>query len=91
MKAKAGLNRAILDASFSELNRQIEYKARWHTVVIARVPTRFPSSKLCSNCGWKNTTQTLKDRTFRCPECTMVLDRDINAARNIKNHAVPVH
>ncbi|WP_369780659.1 RNA-guided endonuclease InsQ/TnpB family protein [Streptomyces sp. R33] len=90
VRAKAGLNRAILDASFGELNRQIEYKARWHGVTIARVPTRFASSRLCSNCGWKNTTQTLKDRTFRCLECNMVLDRDINAARNIKQHAVPV-
>ncbi|MFJ9343777.1 RNA-guided endonuclease InsQ/TnpB family protein [Streptomyces sp. NPDC101733] len=90
VRAKAGLNRSILDASFSELNRQIEYKARWHGVTIARVPTHFASSQLCSNCGWKNTTQTLKDRTFRCVECNMVLDRDINAARNIKQHAVPV-
>ncbi|MGW2681539.1 RNA-guided endonuclease InsQ/TnpB family protein, partial [Streptomyces sp. NPDC001436] len=65
VRAKAGLNRAILDASFSELNRQIEYKARWHAVGIARVPAHFASSRLCSNCGWKHKTQTLKDRTFQ--------------------------
>ncbi|MFD4923039.1 RNA-guided endonuclease InsQ/TnpB family protein [Streptomyces goshikiensis] len=90
VRAKAGLNRAILEASLTEFNRQIEYKARWHAVDIIRVPNWFPSSRLCSNCGWKDTTQTLKDRTFRCKECTMALDRDINAARNIKEHAVPV-
>ncbi|WP_051809286.1 RNA-guided endonuclease InsQ/TnpB family protein [Streptomyces sp. NRRL S-378] len=90
VRAKAGLNRAILDASFRELNRQIEYKARWHGVQVARVPTFFPSSRTCSTCGWTNTTQTLKDRTFHCESCTMILDRDTNAARNIKKHAVPV-
>ncbi|MFG2753956.1 RNA-guided endonuclease InsQ/TnpB family protein [Streptomyces xanthophaeus] len=90
VRAKAGLNRAILDASFSEFNRQIQYKARWHAVTVARVDGWFASSRLCSNCGWKDTTQTLKDRTFRCLECNMVLDRDINAARNIKQNAVPV-
>ncbi|MFJ3882420.1 RNA-guided endonuclease InsQ/TnpB family protein [Streptomyces sp. NPDC090077] len=90
VRAKAGLNRSILDASFGELARQIEYKARWHAVGIARVPTHFASSRLCSNCGWKDTTQTLKDRTFECKECSMVLDRDVNAARNIKKHAVRV-
>ncbi|MFF3788130.1 RNA-guided endonuclease InsQ/TnpB family protein [Streptomyces sp. NPDC001933] len=90
VRQKAGLNRAILDVGFAEINRQIEYKARWHAVTIARVPTFFPSSKSCHQCGWIDTGQTLADRVFHCQGCGMVIDRDANAARNIKNHATPV-
>ncbi|MFD7398091.1 RNA-guided endonuclease InsQ/TnpB family protein [Streptomyces virginiae] len=90
VRQKAGLNRAILDAGFGELNRQITYKAAWHGATLARVPTFFPSSKTCSACGWINTELTLADREFACRSCGIVLDRDANAARNIKNHALPV-
>ncbi|MGW6871334.1 RNA-guided endonuclease InsQ/TnpB family protein [Streptomyces xanthophaeus] len=90
VRQKAGLNRAILDASFGELNRQIEYKAAWHGATIARVPTFFPSSKMCSACGWVDRAQTLKDREFQCHSCGLILDRDTNAARNIKANAVAV-
>ncbi|WP_424217033.1 RNA-guided endonuclease InsQ/TnpB family protein (plasmid) [Streptomyces sp. BI20] len=89
VRQKAGLNRSILDASFAELNRQIEYKAPWHGAVVARVGTYFPSSKTCSKCQWHNSQLTLNEREFRCQQCGMVLDRDANAARNIKAHATP--
>ncbi|MFI5987676.1 RNA-guided endonuclease InsQ/TnpB family protein [Streptomyces sp. NPDC051555] len=88
VRQKAGLNRAILDVGFAEINRQIEYKARWHAVTVARVPTFFRSSKTCHQCGWSDTAQTLADRTFHCQACGMIMDRDANAAYNIKNHAV---
>ncbi|MFD4764312.1 RNA-guided endonuclease InsQ/TnpB family protein [Streptomyces sp. NPDC058439] len=90
VRQKAGLNRAVLDVGFAEINRQIEYKARWHAVTVVRVPTFFPSSKRCHRCGWIDTGQTLADRVFHCQACGMVIDRDANAARNIKNHATPV-
>ncbi|WP_371681017.1 RNA-guided endonuclease InsQ/TnpB family protein [Streptomyces sp. NBC_01276] len=87
VRQKAGLNRGILDAAFGELNRQIEYKALSYGARIARVSTYFPSSKTCSGCGWINQEQTLKDRQFHCRDCGLVLDRDRNAARNIKANA----
>ncbi|GAA0924807.1 RNA-guided endonuclease TnpB family protein [Streptomyces thermoalcalitolerans] len=88
VRQKAGLNRAILDVGFGEINRQIEYKAAWHGVTVFRVPRFFPSSKTCHKCGWIDTGQTLNDRQFRCGSCGMVMDRDANAARNIKLNAV---
>ncbi|MFJ6722383.1 RNA-guided endonuclease InsQ/TnpB family protein [Streptomyces sp. NPDC091259] len=90
VRQKAGLNRAILDVGFAEIHRQLEYKARWHAVTIARVPTFFPSSKSCHRCGWVDTDQTLADRTFHCQACGTIIDRDANAAHNIKIHATPV-
>ncbi|MCD8206948.1 MAG: transposase [Bacteroidales bacterium] len=46
-----------------------------------------PSSKLCHVCGYKNDDLRLSDRTWVCPECGTVLDRDVNAAINIRNIA----
>ena len=47
-------------------------------------PRFYPSSKLCSNCGYKNADLKLKDRTWTCPECNIVHDRDINASINLE-------
>lgn len=47
-------------------------------------PRFYPSSKLCSNCGHKNTDLKLKDRTWTCPKCNIVHDRDINASINLE-------
>ncbi len=46
--------------------------------------TFFPSSKICSNCGWKNDNLKLSDRVFKCQICNHELDRDFNAALNLK-------
>ncbi|MCQ8833738.1 transposase [Streptomyces samsunensis] len=48
----------------------------------------WPSSKTCSACGWQNPRLTLADRTFHCTNCGLGIDRDLNAARNIAQHAV---
>jgi len=77
------LARHISDASFGELRRQLEYKTAWNggrTVVVDRW---FPSSKTCSGCGAVKTKLDLSVRTYICTECGLVLDRDLNAARNL--------
>ncbi|MFD5426367.1 RNA-guided endonuclease InsQ/TnpB family protein [Streptomyces sp. NPDC127084] len=89
VRQKAGLNRAILDASPGELRRQLTYKTRWYGSTLAVLDRWFPSSKTCSACGWQNPRLTLADRTFHCINCTLTIDRDLNAARNIAAHAVP--
>lgn len=83
VRQKAGLNREILDASFAEFRRQVTYKADWYGSHLALVNRFAPSSKTCSGCGAILATLTLSDRTFTCPDCGLVLDRDHNAARNI--------
>ena len=77
------LAKAVGDASFSELRRQIEYKAGWNGVDVVVADRFYPSSKTCSACGAKKPLLKLSERTFVCEECGAVVDRDLNAARNL--------
>ena len=78
------LARNISDVSWSEFFRMIQYKSEEHGCTIIRVPTFYPSSQTCSNCGYQNTKlRNLSIREWDCPECGMHHDRDHNAAINI--------
>ena len=78
------LAKAISDASWSRFVAMLEYKAFEHGCEILKVPTLFPSSQICSSCGYKNPkVRDLKVRRWICPECGAVHDRDENAAKNI--------
>ena len=83
-KAKAGLNRAILDAGFFEFRRQLDYKTSRYGSVLHVAGRYAATSKTCSACGWEKPNLTLADRTFECDHCGLVLDRDHNAALNIR-------
>lgn len=78
------LSRAISDANLSELHRQLRYKAEWHGSSIIEADRFYPSSKTCSECGHVLPALSLSERTFRCPECGAVRDRDENAAANLE-------
>lgn len=78
------LSKAIADASWGEFVRQIEYKANWYGRTIVAIDQWFPSSKRCSDCGYTLSNLALNIRSWRCPECGVNHDRDINAAKNIK-------
>jgi putative transposase len=82
------LAQAISDASWASFVTMLEYKAEWNGVNILKIGRFEPSSKQCSYCGYINKELTLKDRTWACPKCNSVLDRDINAACNIKSFAL---
>ena len=84
VKQKAGLNKAILDVSLGEFKRQLSYKSKFRGKKIQEIGTFFPSSKLCSGCGFKNKYLKLSDRNWVCENCGAELDRDVNAAKNIK-------
>ncbi|GGA17470.1 RNA-guided endonuclease TnpB family protein [Okeania sp. KiyG1] len=77
------LARAISDASWSELVRQLEYKAEWYGRKLIKIDRYFPSSKGCSNCGHVVEKLSLNIREWDCPECGSHHDRDINASINI--------
>jgi putative transposase len=82
--AKTKLSRSILDASFGEFLRQVEYKTAWGFRRSVKVGRFFPSTKLCSECGTVNPKNlTLLDRTWLCDSCGARHDRDLNASRNI--------
>ena len=79
------LAQAIADVGFSECRRQLCYKAEWYGSQVVVADRWYPSSKMCSGCGWVDAELTLADRVFRCrnpeqPACAVVLDRDLNAA-----------
>jgi len=90
--AKAGLNRSILDTAPGALRRQLTYKMGWHGGHLVLASRFFPSSKKCSSCNETKATLSLSTRTYRCEHCGLVLDRDLNAARNLaaygKEHLV---
>jgi putative transposase len=82
------LAQAINDVSWSTFVNMLEYKADWYGKNILRIGKWSPSSKTCSNCGSINKELTLKDREWTCKGCNSVLDRDVNAAINIKSFAL---
>ena len=85
MVRNRSLARAISDASWSEFRRMLEYKAGWHGREVMLVDRWFPSSKLCSaqGCGHVAGKMPLNVRSWTCPSCGTVHDRDVNAAKNI--------
>lgn len=85
------LAQAISDVSWSTFVSMLEYKADWYGKNILRIGRFAPSSKTCSCCGTINKELTLKDREWTCGSCSTVLDRDINAAINIKSFALKNH
>ena len=78
------LAKVISDASFGEIRRQLEYKAEWYGRKISVIDRFYPSSQICSCCGYRNTeTKNLNIRKWTCPICEQAHDRDINASTNI--------
>lgn len=77
------LAKSILDCSWSTFINMLQYKSDWYGRVISKINTFYPSSKTCSNCGYKLDNLTLDVREWICPNCGTSHDRDINAANNI--------
>ena len=84
------LAKSISDASFSSFCNMIDYKAKELGRIYVKINTFYPSSKLCHCCGYNNTTLTLADREWECPNCHELLDRDNNAAINILNEGLKI-
>jgi putative transposase len=78
------LAQAIADVGWGEFRRQMTYKARWYGNVLYLADPFYPSTQLCSRCHRLPSVYVdLSIRTYHCEHCGLVLDRDLNAARNV--------
>ncbi len=90
MVKNRSLSKAISDAAPGELRRQVGYKAGWTGIEFQLAGRFFPSSKTCSECGAVKAELGLSERVYYCDICGLVIDRDLNAARNLAALAEPV-
>ena len=77
------LAKAINDASWGQFVSMLSYKAELNDKQVVKINRWYPSSKTCHHCGWVNEGLKLSDRQWVCPHCGEVVDRDVNAAKNI--------
>lgn len=77
------LAKSISDASWSTFVTMLEYKAKWYGKTLVKIGRFYPSSKTCHHCGHVNDDLSLADRYYTCPYCGELIDRDLNAAKNI--------
>lgn len=82
MTRNSRLARHIADQGWGEFRRQLDYKCAWYGATLVVAPRFMPSSRACSACGSVDEGLTLAVRTYRC-DCGLILDRDLNAARNL--------
>jgi IS605 OrfB family transposase len=83
MQQNRRLARAIADAGFAELRRQLTYKTTWAGTRLVQADRFYPSSKTCSACGTVKAKLPLSARLFYCENCSIWIDRDLNAACNL--------
>ena len=79
------LSRAVSEQCFGEFKRQMKYKSKWNNIQLITADRFFPSSRLCSCCGKIKKDLKLSDRIYKC-ECGNVIDRDYQAALNLKRY-----
>jgi putative transposase len=82
------LAKSIYDASFRLFRTQLEYKCEWYGKKLIVADRFYASTKTCSGCGHKKAQMELSERVFLCEKCNLKLDRDLNAALNLKKLAV---
>lgn len=82
------LAQSINDVSWSTFTAQLKYKAQWRGKNYIEIGRFDPSSKVHFECGYINKELTLKDREWHCPKCNSIVDRDLNAAKNIKQFGI---
>ena len=82
------LAKAIGDVSWSEFVRMLEYKANWYEKQVSKISRWYPSSQICSDCGFNSGKKPLSVRDWICDNCGSHHDRDINASINILNEGL---
>ena len=81
------LSKAIAQQKLYEFKRQIQYKCQKYRIQFIEADKWFPSSKRCSSCGCIRKSLSLSERTYKCEDCSLVIDRDLNASINLSKYA----
>ena len=84
------LAKHIADVGWGMFANYLRYKAGWYGKTVVEIDRFFPSSQLCSECGYQNRELKLSDREWVCIDCGCVHDRDVNAAANIKHQGIKI-
>lgn len=82
------LAKSISDVSWSEFMRMLEYKSNWYDKQVSKISRWYPSSQICSDCGFNSGKKSLSIRKWTCTNCGSHHDRDINASINILNEGL---
>jgi len=86
--SRGPLSRSVADVGWGTFLRMLEYKAKWYGATLIVAPRSFPSTRLCSRCGHLHGKMPLSQRVFRCAACGLEMDRDLNAALNLKAYGL---
>jgi putative transposase len=86
--SRGPLSRSVADVGWGTFLRTLEYKAKWYGATLIVAPRSFPSTRLCSRCGHLQGRMPLSQRVFRCEACGLEMDRDLNAALNLKAYGL---
>ncbi|MEG4802961.1 IS200/IS605 family element RNA-guided endonuclease TnpB [Microcoleus sp. ARI1-B5] len=88
MVKNSKLAKSISDAGWGQFCTMLKYKAEWSGKIYIEVDRFFPSSKTCNNCTHQVDRLSLDIRSWQCPKCQTIHDRDINAAINIREEGL---
>ena len=88
MLKKHKLAERIQELKLGQFKRMLEYKANWYGRKLVFVDRFYPSSKTCNHCGYINKKLKLSDRRWVCPDCGEIIERDYNAALNIRDEGI---
>jgi putative transposase len=86
--SRGRLSRSVADVGWGSFRRMLEYKAEWYGATLVVAPQSFPSTRLCSRCGHLHGRIPLSQRVFRCEACGLEMDRDLNAALNLRAYGL---
>ena len=88
-KSNKHMNQNYNDLAWNMFVNMLNYKSNWYGKNLIVIGKFDPSTQICNKCGYRNYNLTLNDREWVCPNCGENLDRDINAAKNILDFAIP--
>ena len=86
MRKNKHLSRALQEASISTFKQMLISKAESHGIEVVLADRFYPSSQICSHCGYRKQDLKLSERTYKCPICGLEIDRDFNASLNLKHY-----